>query len=379
MALQPEPPDIGGGSVTSFPDPAAYQWIEVGSGFKQALFLTGAGDGSGRLFIVSQAGQIEILQNGQKLPEPFLDISDRTTRPGITGSLGERGLLGLAFHPRYAENGFFFVNYTDRNGNTHISRFNVSAQDPNRADRDSEVELLFIEQPFPNHNGGGLAFGPDGYLYIALGDGGSGGDPQGNGQSLNTLLGKILRIDVDSRQPYAIPPDNPFAGEGGLGEIWAYGLRNPWRIAFDRLTGDFYIADVGQNQYEEINFQAAGGPGGENYGWDFREASHPFEGTPPEGLALVEPIAEYSHELGCSVTGGDVYRGMNLPAWQGVYFYGDYCSGRVWGLLRDPTGRWENRLLFETGFTITSFGLDEEGEVYVIQYPQGKVFRLDQR
>jgi glucose/arabinose dehydrogenase len=370
---QPSPrPEL----TTLFPDPAAYQWVEAASGFRAPLSINSAGDGSGRLFVVSQHGQIDIVWNGQPLAQPFLDISDRTTP--LQG-YSERGLLGLAFHPRFAENGYFYVNYTDRSGDTHISRFSVSAQDPNRADPDSEIGLLFVQQPYANHNGGDLAFGPDGYLYIALGDGGSAGDPQGYGQSINTLLGKILRIDVDAALPHAIPPQNPFVGSEGLDEIWAYGLRNPWRIAFDPLTGDLYIADVGQNQVEEVNFQPADSPGGENYGWKYREGAHPYDGEPPANLDLVDPVAEYRHDLGCSVTGGVVYRGGYYPEWQGVYFYGDYCSGRIWGLLRDPDGLWQSSELFSTGFMISSFGQDDAGETYVIDYNQGTVYRLDLR
>jgi glucose/arabinose dehydrogenase len=357
----------------SLPDPSAVQWTAVLRDLNQPIFISGAGDSSGRLFAVLQTGQIVFFREGSGQAEPFLDISDRTS----TGSLGERGLLGLAFHPRFAENGYFYVNYTDRNDDTHISRFSVSAENPDQADPDSELELLFVDQPYRNHNGGGLTFGPDGMLYVALGDGGSAGDPQGNGQSLQTLLGKILRLDVDAGSPYAIPRDNPFVAGGGRGEIWAYGLRNPWRIAFDALTGDLYIADVGQNAYEEINFQPADSQGGENYGWKFREGRHPFQGTPGEALQLIDPVAEYSHGDGCSVTGGVVYRGTNLPEWQGVYLYGDYCSGRIWGLRRNADGAWENDLLFQSGFTISSFGTDDSGNVYVIDYGPGVIYRLD--
>ena len=364
----------------SFPDPAAYQWKLVLSGVPQPVFVTGAGDGSGRLFVLSQTGQVWAAHAGQLLSQPFLEIKDRTTQPSSGGYLGERGLLGLAFHPRYAQTGYLYVNYTDQAGDTHISRFSVSAQTPDQADPASEQQLLFVQQPYANHNGGALAFGPDGYLYIGLGDGGSGGDPLRNGQSLQTLLGKILRIDVDTGQPYAIPADNPFAGRGGLSEIWAYGLRNPWRIAFDSLSGDLYIADVGQNAYEEVNFQPASSPGGENYGWNYREGSHGFEGAPPPGLALVEPVTEYSHtEGGCSVTGGGVYRGADLPEWQGVYLYGDYCSGYIWGLLRAPGGAWHSQLLFKTGFTISSFGVDDFGEIYVTNYHSGEIYRLERK
>lgn len=358
------------------PDPSGVQWMPVLQGMVQPVFVSGAGDGSGRLFVVLQTGQVLLARDATLLPEPFLDISDRTTRPGPTGSLGERGLLGLAFHPRFMENGYFFVNYTDRAGNTHISRFSVLAGSPDQADPASELQLLYVPQPFPNHNGGSLAFGPDGYLYAGLGDGGSAGDPLGNGQSLNTHLGKILRFDVDSASPYAIPAGNPFSAGGGQPEIWAYGLRNPWRFAFDAANGDLYIADVGQNTYEEIDFQPASSAGGENYGWNFREGLHPYSGSSTEPGGLVDPVAEYSHAQGCSVSGGVVYRGMNLPDWQGVYLYGDYCSGRIWGLRRSADGTWQNDLLFDSGFTIPSFGKDDDGEVYVINYSQGAIYRL---
>jgi glucose/arabinose dehydrogenase len=258
-------------------------------------------------------------------------------------------------HPYFAQNGFFYVNYTGAGGDTFISRFTVNGE---IADPNSEVILLRLEQPYPNHNGGTLNFGPDGYLYAGLGDGGSGGDPHGNGQSLNTLLGKILRVDVDSAQPYAIPPDNPFGDE-----IWAYGLRNPWRISFDSITGDLYIGDVGQGDWEEIDFLPANSSGGQNYGWDHREGAHDFEGGGPAGM--IDPIAEYSHpEGGCSVTGGYVYRG-SMTEWNGIYLYGDYCTGFVWGLIRSAEA-WQKQLLFDTDFRITSFGQDANGEIYIM-------------
>jgi glucose/arabinose dehydrogenase len=372
VATTPTPTAGAPAQAGSLPDPGAYEWRLVASGLRNAVGLANAGDGSGRLFALEKQGWIRILLDGQLMPEPFLDITDR-----VGSSSSERGLLGLAFHPRYEENGFFYVNYTDLNGDTVIARFNVS-QDSERTDPGSEKRLLFVDQPFANHNGGGLAFGPDGTLYIALGDGGSGGDPQGNGQSLQTHLGKILRIDVDGGDPYAIPPDNPFAAGGGLPEIWAYGLRNPWRFSFDRLMWDMYIADVGQNQWEEISTLAAGSPGGANFGWDFREGSHPFEGEPPAGLDLIDPVAEYDHSLGCSVTGGFVYRGAALPEWQGVYLYGDYCTGNLWGLLRGPEGAWQNELLYQGVGQITSFGEDEAGEVYLVDQG-GSIYRLSAR
>jgi glucose/arabinose dehydrogenase len=346
----------------TFPDPNAYDWQVIVSGLQRPVDLQA--DGSGRLFIVEKPGRIRILEEGQLLDQPFLDITDRVGSDG-----NEQGLLGLAFHPQYSQNGRFFVNYTNTSGDTEIARFQVSG-DPNSADPDSEVRLLGVDQPYPNHNGGVLAFGPDGYLYAGLGDGGAAGDPQGNAQKTDTLLGKVLRIDVDSAEPYAIPFDNPFGNE-----VWAYGLRNPWRMSFDRATGDLYIGDVGQGAWEEIDYLPAGSAGGTNFGWDFREGAHDYEGGGPDGM--VDPVAEYSHpEGGCSVTGGYVYRGA-MPEWNGIYLYGDYCTGLVWGLIRSNDG-WQKQLLFDMDVTITSFGQDEAGEVYLVS-DTGSVYRLSQK
>lgn len=350
-------------TVSELPDPSGYAWQKLVSGLNQPEGLVNAGDGSGRLFIVEQGGLIHILKDGALLPIPFLDLTQKVV------CCGERGLLGFVFHPKYAENGFFYVDYTESVNNqlyTVIARYSVSASDPNLADPSSELRLLHIEQPYQNHKGGQLQFGPDGYLYIGMGDGGSQGDPDGNGQSLQTLLGKILRIDVDHSQPYAIPADNPFATGGGLWEIWAFGLRNPWRFSFDRQTGDLYIGDVGQDAWEEIDYLPVGSPGGENFGWNYYEGTHPYRGSPPLGTNFVMPVAEYSHDLGEAVIGGYVYRGKNLPAWQGVYLYGDYSSGRVWGLLHLADGSWLNAQMFETGIHISSFGVDEIGEIYLV-------------
>jgi glucose/arabinose dehydrogenase len=341
-------------------------------GFTRPVGLTHAGDGSGRLFVIEQAGVIWIIQDGARRPDPFIDLRDRVT--DLRVEYDERGLLGLAFHPRFEDNGYFYVNYTDKNGDTVIARFSLSA-DPARGDLASEARLIFVDQPYSNHNGGWLDFGPDGYLYIGLGDGGNAGDPENNAQNPNTLLGKLLRIDVDGDQPYAIPPDNPFANGGGAPEIWALGLRNPWRCAFDRATGDLYIGDVGQGEWEEIDFLPWGAPVGVNFGWDFREGLHPYEGIPPEGMTFTDPIAEYPHNPDYSVSGGYVYRGVNLPDWQGVYFYGDFVSGRLWGLLRAPDGSWQNQLLYETRLSIASFGEDEAGEVYLVDY-KGAIYQL---
>ncbi len=363
----PVPPTAAPEPVRSLPDASGYTWAQVAGGLTRPLGLANAGDE--RLFIIEQRGVIRVFSEGQLLEQPFLDIRDR-----VVDQANEQGLLGLAFHPGYAQNGYFYVNYTGQGGGTLISRFEVSAEDPHRADPGSEFVLLSFNQPFRNHNGGALAFGPDGYLYIGTGDGGSGGDPQGNGQRLDTLLGKILRLDVDSAEPYAIPPDNPLAGGGGRAEIWAYGLRNPWRLSFDPLSGDLYLGDVGQNAWEEISYLPAGQPGGVNFGWNHREGAHPFATNLTEGLT--DPVAEYRNGGGeCSVTGGEVVRNAELPEWEGVYLYGDYCSGRIWGLIRDSAGAWRSEALFETGFRISSFGRGHDGRVYVVDHGGG-VYRL---
>jgi len=350
-----------------FPNPQAFTWSLVSDGLLRPVDIQHAGDGSGRLFIVEQAGRIRILQNGKLLPLPFLDIRERVGSQG-----NEQGLLGLAFHPHFGENGYFYVNYTDRRGDTVIARFQVMA-DPNLADANSEKILLKVNQPFPNHNGGVLTFGPDGYLYAGLGDGGSAGDPFNNAQKTTTLLGKILRLDVDGGDPYRIPPENPFGNE-----IWAYGLRNPWRISFDRQTGDLWIGDVGQNAWEEIDFLPAGAPSAANFGWSLLEGTHPYNGDLQAGLIL--PVFEYPHEMdrgGCSVTGGYVYRGAALPEWQGIYLFGDYCTGFVWGLIRSVSG-WQAEVLFDTPFNISTFGVDQAGEVYLADL-QGAVYRLERK
>lgn len=352
--------------MPTLPNPGDSQWAPVADELVKPVDLQSAGDE--RLFVVEQRGWIRIIADGELLPEPFLDLSKY-----ITDRESEQGLLGLAFHPNYAENGLFFVNYTDRFGNTVITRFIVSP-DPDLADLDSLRVVLRFNQPYPNHNGGGIAFGPDGDLYIGTGDGGSGGDPLGNGQRLDTLLGKLLRINVDAADPYAIPPDNPFSSEDTLPEIWAYGLRNPWRFSFDRLTGDLYIGDVGQSQWEEINYLPVGSLGGANFGWNFREGAHPYSGDSTEDL--VDPIAEYDHGQGCSVTGGVVVRDPSLPAWDGVYLYGDYCSGTIWGLLPAADGGWQNAVLFNTEYRISAFGEDQAGRVYLVDY-EGGIYRLE--
>ncbi|MHC1781931.1 MAG: sorbosone dehydrogenase family protein, partial [Anaerolineaceae bacterium] len=326
-------------------------------------------DGSGRLFVVEQTGRIQILIDGQVQAEPFLDISDRIS---IGGS--EQGLLGLALHPNYIANGFFFVNYTDVNGNTVIARYRVS-DNPDKADPASELVLLNVDQPYENHNGGAVRFGPDGYLYLGLGDGGSGGDPQGNGQNPNTLLGKILRIDVNQADGYSIPPGNLYPNGEGRPEIYATGLRNPWRFSFDPFNGDLYIADVGQNLWEEIDILPAAPNNSRNYGWNFFEGAHEYASLPAEGMEFIPPVWEYDHSQGCSVTGGVVYNGQTLPAWKGVYIFADYCSGLVWGLLKTPEG-FQSALLYQTGAAVSSFGEDADGEVYLLDL-NGRIYRLE--
>ncbi len=349
--------------------------VEFAAGFNQPVDIASAGDS--RLFVVEKRGVIRILnRNGQIVAPSFLDISSR-----VRSAESERGLLGLVFHPRYSQNGFFFVNYTDNSGATKISRFRVKPDNPNEADANSEVVLLTISQPFSNHNAGDLAFGPDGYLYIPMGDGGSGGDPQNASQNRNSLLGKMLRIDVDGGNPYRIPPDNPFPNVSGTRpEIWSLGLRNPWRISFDRLTGDLWIADVGQNAWEEISMQPANSRGGENYGWRCYEGNAAFNpnncGDP---AAYKYPEYVYPNEgrtgAGCSVTGGFVYRGSAYPNLRGHYIYADYCSGRVWSLRPDGRGGWINtEWLDGPNNEFSTFGEDERGELYLAALSSGRIF-----
>jgi glucose/arabinose dehydrogenase len=355
----------------------------VAGGLDRPVFVTHAGDGGGRLFIVEKGGTIRVFEKGQPAAQPFLDIRDRVLSRG-----SEQGLLGMAFAPDFSRTGAFFVNYTDLSGDTVIARFRLTG-DPNVADPASEFKLLGIDQPAANHNGGMLAFGPDGRLYIGTGDGGGANDRYGNGQNPQTLLGKMLRLDVtsDPAKPYSIPPDNPWVsadwnGQDVRDEIWALGLRNPWRYSFDRRTGDLWIADVGQNEYEEINRVAAssGGKleGGLNFGWPIMEGTHCFPDSATcgrEGLSV--PLADYRHGAdGCSITGGYVYRGAAIPGLAGAYLYGDYCSGRIWALIPGANGVWESRLLLESGLSISSFGEDEAGEIYVADLAGGAVYRL---
>jgi glucose/arabinose dehydrogenase len=347
----------------------------VVEGLAAPLSITTAGDGSGRMFVVQQGGQIRIVRDGALVGKPFLDIAGRIT------SGGERGLLGLAFHPDYPTDPRLFVNYTDANGDTQVSSFTVDPSQPDVASADSETQLLHIAQPYANHNGGAVVFGPDGYLYVSTGDGGSGGDPRGNGQSIATLLGKILRIDVDQTAgAYAIPPDNPFVGKADAQpEIFLYGLRNPWRMSFDRATDDLWFGDVGQGAWEEVDV-ARSRTSGQNFGWNTMEGNHcfnPSDGCDRTGLTL--PVAEYSHEHGCTVIGGNVYRGKAQPALVGGYFFGDYCSGTIWAIDPSSDTPRDPMVVLQGGASISSFGEDEAGELYATDIGGGRLLRLTGR
>jgi glucose/arabinose dehydrogenase len=363
------------------PTPAAFDPEQVNlalervaGGLWSPVFLTHVDDNSGRLFILERAGTIRILADGALLSTPFLDLRDRVGSEGL-----EQGLLGLAFDPNYRANGLFFVYYTGLRDQTVLSRFRIT-DDPNVADPASETVVLTVDQPARNHNGGMIAFGPDGFLYVGLGDGGAANDRFGNGQNQGTLLGALLRLDVAAGEPYAVPEDNPFLGVAGARpELWAYGLRNPWRFSFDRATGDLYIADVGQNQYEEVHVQPANSPGGENYGWPIMESFHCFQRGDCSTAGLQLPVTEYDHSQGCSITGGYVYRGAAYPSLNGAYFYGDYCSGRIWALSRGANGRWVSHQMLETGLSISSFGEDQAGELYVLDLNGGAAYRLVDR
>ena len=345
---------------------------QMGFGLVRPVAITHAGDT--RLFITEQRGTVQIFDGSSVLATPFLDI-----RTIVRSTASEQGLLSVAFHPRYKENGFFYVNYTDLAGDTVVARYSVSASNPNLANPQSAHVILQVDQPFANHNGGQLVFGPDGYLYIGMGDGGSGGDPQNNAQDRADLLGKLLRIDVDSGERYGIPPTNPFVNDpSARPEVWAYGLRNPWRFAFDRVSHDLWISDVGQGDWEEINFQPATSIGGENYGWRRMEGTHCFNPSSNcNNGSLVLPVIEYGHTNGaCSVTGGYVYRGSRYPRLAGWYLYGDFCNGVIWGGMRGTDGVVTSRVLLDTNFSISTFGEDLNGELYVADYNGGRLLHI---
>ena len=350
--------------------PAAVTLQPIVSGLNAPLDFQISRDGTGRFFIVEQGGTIRIVKAKKLLPAPFLDIHT------IIESGGEKGLLGLAFHPQYKTNGRFFVNYTRRvNGQlqTVIAEYHVSAADPNLADPNSARVLLVFNQPFDNHNGGQLVFGLDGFLYIGTGDGGSGGDPQGNGQNLGTLLAKMLRIDVNSGSPYGIPADNPFVGvSGAKPEIWAYGFRNPWRFSFDNKTKRLFIGDVGQGSWEEVDIGVKGG----DFGWNIMEGNHCYPpGSNCNMNGLIRPIAEYSHSEGDAIIGGYVYRGKAIPALLGMYVFGDFGSGEIWTLQETQPGTWTRTPLLNAGFNISAFGRAPNNELYVINYG-GTLYKL---
>lgn len=366
---------IGAGSClsehTSGPPPeVSLHAVEIASGLSSPVYLT-APAGDDRLFVVEQPGRVRIIRNGALVTRPFLDITSSV----LSG--GERGLLSLAFHPQFATNGYLYASYTDLAGDNRVERYTVSATDRDAADPATAQLILSVAQPFANHNGGLVLFGPDGMLYVGKGDGGGGGDPQRNGQSKATLLGKLLRINVDGAAPYAIPPNNPFVGEAGSrGEIWALGLRNPWRFAFDRVAGTLYVADVGQNQWEEIHVVPTARPG-VNYGWSVMEGDHCYAAATCTSEGLDRPVAEYSHDEGCSITGGFVYRGTRMPGIQGHYFYSDYCTGFLRSL-RYEGGRAVDARSWEVGDmgSVLSFGEDAAGELYVLS-ANGRVYRLE--
>lgn len=352
---------------------AGVRLARVATGLDRALLVTTAPGETGRLYVVLQGGQVVVLNRGRRAGAPFLDLRSRVS----TGN--EQGLLGLAFHPNYPRNGLFYVNYTDRAGDTRVVEYRRARA--GRAAPASARVVMTIPQPYDNHNGGHLAFGPDGMLYIATGDGGSGGDPEGHGQRLDSLLGKLLRIDVDRRDSglaYGIPADNPFRGSGQRAEIYSYGLRNPWRFSFDRSRGDLWIGDVGQNAVEEINHRLRGVGRGANFGWNAFEGRQRYRGGGPvRGRAPVAPVAQYGRSGGCSVTGGYVYRGSRVAALRGRYVFADFCSGKVWTMRAGPRPAGMTEITARLGTrlsSVTSFGEDGAGELYVIA--SGTVYRF---
>lgn len=379
--------------------------VQRWTGFSMPLAVTSALDGTGRLFVTEQEGRVRVIENGLVLAQPLLDIRSAVT------CCGERGLFAVVFPPGFGEKQYFYASYIDRSGNTVISRFWITSQDPNRADPLSEQIVLHVVQPGAVHNGGHLAFGPDGYLYIALGEGRFSQPPNVNmaAQDPSLLFGKILRIDPESvvrppqlvvernprnssiahkmylpaietgrLPPYLIPPTNPFVNHPGYRkEIWALGLRNPWQFSFDRQEGDLYIGDVGQERYEEIDFQAAGTGGGQNYGWPILEGNHCFASPTCNPQGVTPPATEYEHVSGgrCAVISGNVYRGQSFAALQGIYLFGDFCTGEIWGM-QQVSGVWQSHVLGDASFVLTSFGEDEAGNLFVTDYLNGGLYQI---
>lgn len=343
----------------------------LASGLDRPVSVYAPSDGSSRVYVVEQPGRVRLMVDGTLRTEPVLDIRH------LVSCCGERGLLDFILDPAFAANGRAWVNYTDASGNTAIARFTARPENETRFDPQSQRIVLQIPQPFTNHNGGQLRFGPDGMLWIGTGDGGSGGDPGNRAQRLDTLLGKMLRLDVRG-DSYQVPRDNPFIGSAGARpEIWSFGLRNPWRFSFDRRTGDLWIADVGQGAVEEVNLAPAGSSGGENYGWRIMEGSscfNPSSGCNRAGLAL--PVVEYRHDEGCSVTGGHVYRGRSIRELEGRYIFGDYCSGTIFSATRRSDGSWSREILLRTSLNITSFGEQSDGEILILDHG-GSLYRLE--
>lgn len=356
---------------TPTPGPVSISLAPFVIGLTRPVDLQIADDGSGRMFVVEQGGTIRIISGGSVLSTPFLDIRNK-----VTTDQSELGFLGVAFHPNFAQNPRFYVNYDSGpvgQRQTVIAEYTVTGN-ANQVDPATERVLLTVNQPFDNHKAGQLAFGSDGFLYFGLGDGGSGGDPLGNGQNTNTLLGKMLRIDVDHTSgslPYAIPPDNPFVGGGGLPEIWAFGFRNPWRFSFDQPTSRLFCADVGQDSFEEIDIVTKGG----NYGWNIMEGNHCFNSSSCNMTGLTLPIAEYSHNEGVAVIGSYVYHGSAIPGLKGKYVFGDFGSGTVWTLTEAPPGAWTRNTLLSTSHSISSFGQDAAGELYLVDLG-GSIFKI---
>ena len=383
-SIPPKKPSVIQPPVTTKPAPVQLPGTKVPLGpwkiepafpnmsLSRMVAMASPDDVSDRLFVALQPGQVVLFRNDRDVEtaEMFLDISDRVDDRGQ-----EEGLLGLAFDPGYVQNGYFYVYYSASDPKRSVvSRF-TAGTDGNSASSETERVFLEVPQPFSNHNGGQIAFGPDGYLYVGLGDGGGGGDTQGSGQELGSLLGAILRIDVgtiDSIGSYSVPRDNPFVGrEGARPEIWAYGLRNPWRFSFDRATGDLWAADVGQNRFEEVDLILPGF----NYGWNVMEGSRCFATANCDQSGLELPVAEYGRDEGCSVTGGYVYRGARLPSLRGAYVYADFCSGRIWALRYDGSEVTEHMKVVDSGLQISSFAEDRSGELYVLSF-DGKIYEF---